>query len=123
MKLWLKSNPEITCQTLRDEPVNGYIPALVSIPHEDPSTTYAIITPEEWADREIVPAPPSVPETGYLVLFGPDPAIVRYLFVEQEIDAAIAINTRDDAFGYVPISLLRSAMVEPSKPLPDTVAM
>jgi hypothetical protein len=120
MKLWLKSDPEITCDTLRDEPLEGGLPVLVQVPNEGPQ--YAVIIPAEWTDREIVPAPPPVPEQAYLVIYGSDPMMpLRYLVVEKEIDAAIAANTRDDAFGYVPISIQRNAMVEPARTDTDTV--
>lgn len=111
--MWLKSEPSITAETLVDEPINGVLPARCFCPAADPALLYAVIDPNEWSEVEIVPAPAGVPSTGWLVLYGDDPARVKYLFVERETEAAVAIATRDDSFGYVSISIQRDAMIEP----------
>lgn len=115
MKLWLKSDPSITADTLEDEPINGVLPARCFCPAAEPALLYAVIDPTEWSEIEIVPAPAGVPSSGYLVLYGDDPAKVKYLFVERETEAAVAIATRTDSFGYVSISIHRDAMIEPRR--------
>jgi hypothetical protein len=113
MKLWLKSNPSITAETLRDTPVNGYIPVLVGAPDEDPPEFYACILPSEWSYEEIVRAPESVPEQGFLVLSGSDPARVEYEFHANEVSAGRALDRKTNGYGYVPVTISRNAMIPP----------
>lgn len=111
MKLWLKANPGITATTYDDNVVNGGVPALVENPFNDPPLYYAGIMVDEWSDTEITPAPEGVPELGYMVLYGRDPAQVEYEFHTREVDAVRSMTKKRNAFGYIAVRLDRNAMI------------
>lgn len=110
-KLWLKNAPEVTADTYDDFPIGDAVPVKVHNPHTDPTDYYAAIILSEWSATEIVPAPDPVPETGYLVLFGDDPARTKYEFHARELDAAVAASKKRNGFGYVPVTIGRNAMI------------
>lgn len=110
MKLWLKASPDITAETLGVNPIQGMIPALVNNPNSELNEFYSTILLSEWSVTEVTPAPEGVPETGYLVLYGDDPARVQYEFHTQELDAAVSCRVKSNGFGYVEVSVNRNAM-------------
>lgn len=112
MKLWLKTDPSITAQTLRDVPLDNGVPAIVSGP--DYPDFYAVISLAEWSETEIVPAPESVPKNGWLVIVGDDPSRVSCAFYARETDAAVATARIPNAYGYVPVIIQTSAMITPT---------
>lgn len=113
MKYWSKLVPGVTAEVLSDkEDSQGLVPAYVS-DHEHGVIATGILL-SEWSDTELVPAPHSVPERGFVVLSG-DVNSPEYTFYAKERDAAVHAYKWKDSLGYIPVSFQRNAMVAVSR--------
>jgi hypothetical protein len=115
-KYWSKLVPNATCEVIGSPDAEGLSPAYVSAPDIKATPFATAVNLNEWSAVEVVPVPLSVPDTGYLVLFGPDPDLITYRYFERETDAAVAASSVADAFGYVPVTIKRYAMITTPKP-------
>jgi hypothetical protein len=114
-KYWSKFKPNVTCTVIGEPDSRGVYPAyIMDTDHfEDPFV--GAVSLAEWSDVEVVPAPLSVPDLGYLVMYGDDPDAPSFSYHTNEPDAAVEVSKRTNAFGYAPVVLQRFACIPAKK--------
>ncbi len=114
-KYWSKFRPNCTATVIGEPDHRGLSPAYVEDAEMDPEGSFSTaINLSEWSDTEVVPVPLSVPDMGFVLIYGQDPDEPEYEFHAKETDAAVAMaQYGPQAFGYAPVSISRFAMVPP----------
>lgn len=112
-KVWSKFQAGVTAVVVGEPDHRGVVPGYISDPSLDSEgrPLAALLQLNEWSEVETVPVPLSVPDVGYVVIYGPDVTDPIIHYFTQETDAAVAVSKDPDAFGYAPVSILRNGMV------------
>jgi hypothetical protein len=106
-KLWLKSDPAVTAEVIRE--LHGVVAAELHNPHmkdtDHPEDYLGFLAPDEWSDVELVPVPLCTAPTLYIAVVGKqDPEEVTYVTFDNEVALRVAMQIRDDILGFFEVS-------------------